>query len=99
MIPSQNNFRTVDDMLTNTHKNQISCLESSKQTTLHLSSTTTTSLSTDKLTAGVSHIGLSVSDLEKSKAFFEAIGFKKIGGDDSYPSTFLSDGDSMITLW
>jgi lactoylglutathione lyase len=55
--------------------------------------------STDKLTAGVSHVGLSVSDLEKSNAFFEAIGYKKIGGDDKYPSIFLSDGDSMITLW
>ena len=51
------------------------------------------------LTSGISHLGLSVSNLEKSLAFFQAIGFNKIGGVESYPSVFLSDGSSMITLW
>jgi catechol 2,3-dioxygenase-like lactoylglutathione lyase family enzyme len=55
--------------------------------------------SATKLTAGISHVGLAVSNLDKSLQFFEAIGYKKIGGDDAYPSIFLSDGDSMITLW
>jgi len=51
------------------------------------------------LTSGISHVGLSVSKLDKSFEFFEAIGYQKIGGDPSYPSIFLSDGNSMITLW
>jgi lactoylglutathione lyase len=53
----------------------------------------------NNLTAGVSHIGLAVSKLDESLAFFEAVGFKKIGGDPKYPSVFVSDGVSMITLW
>lgn len=57
-------------------------------------------MSTDtKLTSGISHVGLAVSDLEQSLKFFEAIGYSRIGGDESYPSYFLSDGASMITLW
>eukprot|EP00542_Grammatophora_oceanica_P001760 CAMPEP_0194064598 /NCGR_PEP_ID=MMETSP0009_2-20130614/83480_1 /TAXON_ID=210454 /ORGANISM="Grammatophora oceanica, Strain CCMP 410" /LENGTH=136 /DNA_ID=CAMNT_0038717139 /DNA_START=106 /DNA_END=516 /DNA_ORIENTATION=- len=59
-----------------------------------MSSTTTT-----PITTGVSHVGLTVSKYEKSIAFFESIGFKQVGGDKSYPSTFLSDGSVMITLW
>jgi lactoylglutathione lyase len=51
------------------------------------------------LTAGISHVGLSVSDLDASFNFFEALGFKKVGGVESYPSFFISDGKSLITLW
>jgi catechol 2,3-dioxygenase-like lactoylglutathione lyase family enzyme len=51
------------------------------------------------LTIGVSHVGLSVSDLDASLKFFEALGFKKAGGVESYPSIFVSDGSSLITLW
>jgi lactoylglutathione lyase len=51
------------------------------------------------LTNGISHVGLSVSDLDASFKFFEALGYKKIGGSESYPSIFVSDGNSMITLW
>jgi catechol 2,3-dioxygenase-like lactoylglutathione lyase family enzyme len=52
-----------------------------------------------KLTMGVSHVGLAVSDLDASLKFFEAIGFEKAGGDEAYPSIFLSDGSSLITIW
>lgn len=55
--------------------------------------------SQSKLTAGISHVGLSVSDIEASFKFFEAIGYSKIGVDESYPSYFLSDGTTMVTLW
>jgi catechol-2,3-dioxygenase len=51
------------------------------------------------LTVGISHIGLSVSDIDASLTFFEAVGFKKVGGSESYPSSFVSDGKSLITLW
>ena len=51
------------------------------------------------LTVGISHVGLSVSNLEASYKFFEALGFKKVGGVDTYPSYFISDGSSLITLW
>ena len=52
-----------------------------------------------KLTSGFSHVGLSVSDLDASFQFFQALGFDKVGGVDSYPSIFLSDGSSLLTLW
>jgi len=52
-----------------------------------------------KLTSGISHVGLSVSNLEKSFEFFKALGFNKVGGVDSYPSMFLSDGSSLLTIW
>jgi lactoylglutathione lyase len=52
-----------------------------------------------KLTAGISHVGLSVSNLEATLRFFEALGFNKVGGIEAYPSHFISDGSSLITLW
>jgi catechol 2,3-dioxygenase-like lactoylglutathione lyase family enzyme len=51
------------------------------------------------LTIGISHIGLSVTDLDASLKFFEALGYKKVGGVESYPSLFLSDGSSLLTIW
>ena len=52
-----------------------------------------------KLTSGISHVGLAVSNLAASLHFFEAIGYQRVGGVDDYPSHFLVDGNSMITLW
>lgn len=52
-----------------------------------------------KLTSGISHVGLAVSNLEASLTFFQALGFTKVGGIDSYPSIFVSDGVSLVTLW
>ena len=51
------------------------------------------------ITSGISHVGLSVSNLDASRQFFLALGFNKVGGVDSYPSIFLSDGSSLVTLW
>lgn len=53
----------------------------------------------NKLTLGISHVGLAVSDLDASLAFFRALGFAKVGGDESYPSHFVSDGTTLVTLW
>lgn len=54
---------------------------------------------TEKLTAGVHHVGLTVGDLDASVGFFEALGFDKIGGRPEYPSVFVSDGSVMLTIW
>lgn len=54
---------------------------------------------TEKLTAGVHHVGLTVGDLEASVGFFEALGFERIGGRPDYPSVFVSDGSVMLTIW
>lgn len=51
------------------------------------------------LTSGISHIGLTVPDITKTVSFFEAVGFKKVGGSEAYPSIFLSDGSTMVTVW
>ena len=48
----------------------------------------------------VDHIGLAVTDLEASKAFFiDGLGFAVRGEDPSYPAAFLSNGHAMVTLW
>lgn len=51
------------------------------------------------LTTGFSHVGLSVHNLDTSLKFFQALGFNKVGGVESYPSIFLSDGSSLLTIW
>lgn len=48
----------------------------------------------------VDHVGLAVTDLEASKAFFiDGLGFSVRGEDPSYPAAFLSNGHAMVTLW
>ncbi|HWP67016.1 MAG TPA: VOC family protein [Candidatus Limnocylindria bacterium] len=52
------------------------------------------------LTRGAHHIGLTVPDLERARAFFvEALGFRQVGEKPDYPAVFVSDGQVMITLW
>tara|TARA_R110002096_G_scaffold433887_2_gene653725 strand:+ start:35390 stop:35929 length:540 start_codon:yes stop_codon:yes gene_type:complete len=49
---------------------------------------------------GVDHVGLTVSDLEASRDFFvKTLGFEVVGGVESYPSVFLSNGQMRLTLW
>ncbi|HBH89793.1 VOC family protein [Ponticaulis sp.] len=51
-------------------------------------------------TLGVHHVGLSVPDLKAATGFFvEALGFEEVGGKPDYPSVFVSDGTTMLTLW
>ncbi|CAD7699744.1 unnamed protein product [Ostreobium quekettii] len=51
-------------------------------------------------TLGVHHVGLAVSDLAKTSAFFkDVLGFNTVKENPDYPSIFVSDGANMITLW
>lgn len=52
------------------------------------------------LTLGIDHLGLTVSDLDKTASFFtDCLGWKEVGGKPDYPSKFISDGASVLTLW
>ena len=49
---------------------------------------------------GIDHLGLTVSDLNSSKAFFtDVLGFKVMGNDATYPAYFLSNKKTIVTLW
>ena len=51
-------------------------------------------------TRGVHHIGLTVRSVDTASQFFvDALGFDVVGGRPSYPSVFVSDGTTMVTLW
>lgn len=57
-------------------------------------------MSDNTVTLGAHHIGLTVPDLAKTKAFFiDTLGFKQVGEKPDYPAVFVSDGSIMITLW
>lgn len=52
------------------------------------------------VTQGVHHIGLTVSKLEESAAFFTSVlGWKEVRRKADYPAIFVSDGNIMLTLW
>ena len=55
---------------------------------------------TTAITQGVHHIGLTVPDIDATRAFFtDTLGFEVVGGRPAYPSVFVSDGATMITIW
>jgi catechol 2,3-dioxygenase-like lactoylglutathione lyase family enzyme len=57
-------------------------------------------MSTQAVTRGAHHIGLTVPDLDATKRFFIAtLGHEQIGEIADYPAVFLTDGVTMITLW
>ncbi len=52
------------------------------------------------VTQGAHHIGLTVPDLAKTRAFFlDTLGFAQLGEVPDYPAVFLTDGTTMLTLW
>jgi len=52
------------------------------------------------LTLGIDHLGLTVADLDKTVSFFtDCLGWKEVGGKPDYPSKFISDGTSVLTIW
>ncbi len=57
-------------------------------------------MSDTAITKGAHHIGLTVPDLAKTRAFFlDTLGFSQVGEVPDYPAVFLSDGTTMVTLW
>ncbi len=51
-------------------------------------------------TSGVHHIGLTVTNLERSKAFYQDLfGWKEVGADLKLGYVFLSDRKNFVTLW
>jgi len=52
------------------------------------------------ITKGVHHVGLTVSRLEETAAFFTGLlGWQEIRRNDEYPAIFVSDGTNMLSLW
>lgn len=52
------------------------------------------------VTTGVHHIGLAVSRLEESAAFFtQLLGWEEVKRREDYPAIFVKDDALMITLW
>ena len=57
-------------------------------------------MSDTAVTRGAHHIGLTVPDLGKAKAFFlDTLGFQQVGEKPDYPAAFVTDGTTMTTLW
>ncbi len=55
---------------------------------------------TNAFTTGAHHVGLTVPDLDAAAEFFcVTLGFREVGGNPAYPSKFVSDGTTLITLW
>lgn len=51
-------------------------------------------------TLGIDHIGLTVADLGASRDFFvSCLGWTQFGGNDAYPSAYVTDGHAKLTLW
>jgi catechol 2,3-dioxygenase-like lactoylglutathione lyase family enzyme len=56
-------------------------------------------MTTQAATQGAHHIGLTVPDLGRTKAFFiDTLGYTQVGERPAYPAVFVSDGSIMITL-
>ena len=57
-------------------------------------------MSDTAVTRGAHHIGLTVPDMAKTRAFFlDTLGFAQVGEVPDYPAVFLTDDTTMITLW
>lgn len=55
---------------------------------------------TTAITRGIHHLGLTVSRLEESAAFFtDLLGWKVVRRNEDYPAIYISDGNIMLTLW
>ena len=51
-------------------------------------------------TSGIDHVGLTVRNLGASLGFFkDALRWEQFGGNPDYPSAYVTDGFSKVTLW
>lgn len=52
------------------------------------------------ITKGTHHVGLTVSNLEGSAAFFTSLlGWREVRRNEDYPAIYVSDGNTLVTLW
>jgi catechol 2,3-dioxygenase-like lactoylglutathione lyase family enzyme len=57
-------------------------------------------MTTESLTVGIDHVGLTVRNLDVTRDFFvDCLGWKQVGGRPDYPAAFVSDGHILLTLW
>lgn len=57
-------------------------------------------MSENAMTHGAHHVGLTVPNLPRTRAFFvDTLGYSQVGEVPDYPAVFLTDGSTMITLW
>jgi catechol 2,3-dioxygenase-like lactoylglutathione lyase family enzyme len=57
-------------------------------------------MTTNSLTIGIDHLGLTVRDLSVTRDFFiDCLGWKQVGEKPEYPAAFVSDGTVVLTLW
>ncbi|MEX3937814.1 VOC family protein [Paraburkholderia phymatum] len=57
-------------------------------------------MTTQPLTDGIDHVGLTVRDLNVTRDFFiNCLGWTQVGEKPDYPAAFVSDGKIMLTLW
>jgi catechol 2,3-dioxygenase-like lactoylglutathione lyase family enzyme len=72
----------------------------SNESSLSSGGVTADNIMTNPTTKGLHHIGLTVSRLEESAAFFTSLlGWQEVRRDEAYPAIFVSDGTVMVTLW
>lgn len=51
-------------------------------------------------TLGIDHLGLTVTSLDQTKAFFlDCLGWSLRGERPEYPAAFVTDGKCVVTLW
>ena len=51
-------------------------------------------------TQDIDHLGLTVRDLDESRAFFvDALGWEQFGGNPDYPAAYVTNGSAKLTLW
>lgn len=52
------------------------------------------------MTCGIHHVGLTVCDLEAGAAFFTSLlNWQEVRRREDYPAIYVSDGNTMVTLW
>lgn len=57
-------------------------------------------MTSQSITAGVHHVGLTVPNVIETAAFFvDVLGFKKVGARAGYPVIFVKDKVVVISLW